>query len=174
VDVGQWLEGETSAGAKTAPHRIRSECAFGDTDEIKVRMTTSRAPASPVESTAGAVDEPTLDEPSSQQPQVDPPHVKRGIPVKKPAGKLPPIKPTAKDSRDAAADMLNKIRRRRDAMASDEEILKRRYREFVDFVAADDYHRGCPRARRPHFSLSKWRFAADAASGIQTGAADDS
>jgi len=27
-------------------------------------------------------------------------------------------------------------------MASDEEILKRRYREFVDLFAADDYHRG--------------------------------
>ncbi len=93
VDVTQWLASSPGADTKatdTAP--VPSSVA--DTDSIN--LATSQTVA----------EEPPAEEPAKEaKPKVPP--------GKRPVGKLPPMPNASKDSQEAAAAMLNKLRKRR-------------------------------------------------------------
>ncbi len=85
VDVDQWLAGEPAAD--TTAHRETMTSGVGDTDSIKMSNTQTFVP-----------------EPA--ETETPPPPA-----AKKPTGKLPSV--ASKDSQEAAAAMLNKLRKRR-------------------------------------------------------------
>jgi predicted component of type VI protein secretion system len=91
MDVTQWLSGEaevdTSATASAVPETQKPSMA--DTDSVSISAAETMVP-----------------EPSAHDKKLKGPH------AKKPAGKLPPIPSSSKDSQEAAAAMLNKFRKR--------------------------------------------------------------
>jgi predicted component of type VI protein secretion system len=90
MDVTQWLAGEPDAGGhSTVTAETRSQ-SITDTDAIQLNTANTVA-----------------DEPAGE------PEQPRGPREKKPAGKLPPIPNASKDSREAAANVLSKLRKRR-------------------------------------------------------------
>ncbi len=89
LDVTEWLASEAENGSQTATHGPNN-ASMTDTDSIQMSNTQTMAPDSAIEAD------------SSKAPH-----------GKKPAGKLPPIPNVSKDSQEAAAAMLSKLRKRR-------------------------------------------------------------
>jgi pSer/pThr/pTyr-binding forkhead associated (FHA) protein len=90
VDVTEWLASEADGGSHTTVTQSPQNASMTDTDSIQLSNTQTMAPDSGIE------------EASSKSPH-----------GKKPAGKLPPIPNASKDSQEAAAAMLSKLRKRR-------------------------------------------------------------
>ena len=100
VDVSQWLTPEAGATA-ASPHLTQRMVASTDTEEIDVSSTR--------EVVLADLSEPPSDTPTKTEgPKTDPK-------AKKPPGKLPfqPQRIMAKDSRDAAAQVLEMMKKRR-------------------------------------------------------------
>lgn len=89
MDVTQWINNEADADETQSPTKTAS---FSDTDAITMSHTQTITP----EDTQSEL---------SERPKL--PH------GKKPVGKLPPIANTSKDSQQAAAAMLSKLKKRR-------------------------------------------------------------
>ena len=89
MDVTQWLAGDPDADSAAHSVRETQPASVTDTDLIDISATQTVIPDA-----------------SDDSKKVKGPH------VKKPAGKLPPIANTSKDSQAAAAAMLSKFRKR--------------------------------------------------------------
>jgi pSer/pThr/pTyr-binding forkhead associated (FHA) protein len=87
LDVTQWLSGEAGEDTTATVTSDTKEQAFTDTDSIDISATQK-----------------------IEREDVEEPLDKKG---KKVPGKLPPIPNNSKDSQDAAAAVLNRMRRRR-------------------------------------------------------------
>jgi pSer/pThr/pTyr-binding forkhead associated (FHA) protein len=90
VDVAQWLGSEADGGSQVTVTQSPHTVSMTDTDAIQLSNTQTMVPESPVEAAHSKTS-----------------HGKR------PAGKLPPIPSSSKDSQEAAAAMLSKLRKRR-------------------------------------------------------------
>lgn len=91
LDVAQWLSGEASVD--TTATADTKDASFTDTDSINISATQS-------------VTHETPDEESEHDDD-------KGHKGKKQPGKLPPIPNSSKDSQDAAAAVLSRMRKRR-------------------------------------------------------------
>ena len=101
-DIARWLtEGNPTPAAKNSSTTDTQQVRLSDTEEIQLGAT-SEAPTA-----AAAATEPG--------PQDNKRTIFGGGGPKKVFGKLPPVAPTAapKDSREAAAEMIDKLRKRR-------------------------------------------------------------
>jgi predicted component of type VI protein secretion system len=90
MDVTQWLSGEADADAQSTVTADTRNASMTDTDSI--RLDTSNTVA----------DDPVPDDAKAKGPR-----------EKRQPGKLPPMPNASKDSQEAAAAMLNKLRKRR-------------------------------------------------------------
>jgi predicted component of type VI protein secretion system len=90
LDVTQWLAGEASEDTTVSAARETKDAALTDTDSIDLGATQKVEPPAPAEP--------------------DAPKDRKG---KKAPGKLPPVPSTTKDSQDAAAAVLSRLRKRR-------------------------------------------------------------
>lgn len=92
LDVTQWLAADASSDTTAAETGDvgSTDASFTDTDSISLSATQNVTPKSP----------PTEEDPKRRK-------------GKKKPGKLPPIPNSTKDSQDAAADVLSRMRRRR-------------------------------------------------------------
>jgi pSer/pThr/pTyr-binding forkhead associated (FHA) protein len=91
VDVTQWLSDEPNGTSPTAAISDRKTGGVGDTDAIHLSSSDTMVP-----------------EPEAVT------ETKEKVPAgKRPVGKLPPMASSSKDSQEAAAAMLSKLRKRR-------------------------------------------------------------
>ena len=90
LDVTQWLAADASSDTTSSETMDTRDSTFTDTDSIGLSATQTVTPESAVEQEA--------------------PKRRKG---KKKPGKLPPIPNTTKDSQDAAANVLARMRKRR-------------------------------------------------------------
>jgi hypothetical protein len=89
LDVTQWLAGEAEAETTAPSAKETHQVSMTDTDSVQMSATQTVVPDSPAD---------------EKKP--------KGPHTKKPAGKLPPVASTSKDSQAAAAAMLSKFRKR--------------------------------------------------------------
>jgi pSer/pThr/pTyr-binding forkhead associated (FHA) protein len=90
LDVTQWLSGEPDQAASSTVTHDTQSASMTDTDSIQLSTANTMAGEEPAEA------------PKSKAPS-----------GKRTPGKLPPLANTTKDSQEAAAAMLSKLRKRR-------------------------------------------------------------
>jgi pSer/pThr/pTyr-binding forkhead associated (FHA) protein len=93
-DVAEWLSNEQEATSGSTVASDTQRLSMTETDSIAMNAASA------------AAEEPPADEPAAEP-------AAKGKPAKRTPGKLPPSASSTKDSQEAAAAMLSKLRRRR-------------------------------------------------------------